>query len=102
MKGWLRRGGPGHAPSCREVGRLLQAYLDGQVDEVTTHRVAQHLEDCRRCGLEASTYRELKASLARSAPRLDRTAVERLRAFGASLSEQGPSAAEPGTGDSAS
>lgn len=66
------------------VARVLQSYVDGETDEVTARRVAAHLEDCRRCGLEAALYREIKNSLARrEAP--DQDAVARLRAFGESL-----------------
>ncbi len=71
--------------SCMQVMAVLQAYLDGQVDERTARRVAAHLDACRRCGLEADTYSEIKAALARQAPRLDRSAVDRLVAFGAAL-----------------
>jgi anti-sigma factor RsiW len=71
--------------SCMQVMRELQSYLDGHVDEVTARRLANHLEACRRCGLEAATYREIKASLARRATRLDSGALDRLRAFGAAL-----------------
>jgi anti-sigma factor RsiW len=76
--------------SCMQALRVLQSYLDGQTDEVTTGRVAKHLEACRRCGLEATTYREIKAALARSAAPVDRASLERLRAFGFSLARQGP------------
>jgi anti-sigma factor RsiW len=69
--------------------RILQSYLDGHTDEMTARRVAGHLEECRRCGLDAATYREIKASLARRAAPPDRDAVERLRAFGVSLAESG-------------
>jgi anti-sigma factor RsiW len=71
--------------SCMQVMRVLQSYLDGHTDEVTTRRVANHLEACRRCGLEAATYREIKASLARRAAPPDEAAVDRLRAFGTAL-----------------
>jgi len=71
--------------SCMQVMRVLQSYLDGHTDEVTTRRVATHLEACRRCGLEAATYREVKASLARRAALPDQNAVDRLRAFGTAL-----------------
>jgi hypothetical protein len=53
-------------------------------DEVTARQVAAHLEDCRRCGLEASVYREIHNALARRTEP-DTEAVTRLRAFGASL-----------------
>ena len=71
--------------SCMQVMRVLQSYLDGHTDEVTARRVANHLDACRRCGLEAATYREIKASLARRAATPDSDAVERLRAFGTAL-----------------
>jgi anti-sigma factor RsiW len=74
--------------SCMQVMRVLQSYLDGQTDQVTARRVATHLEACRRCGLEAATYREIKASLARKSPPLEQAAVERLRAFGADLAKE--------------
>lgn len=76
--------------SCMQVMRVLQSYLDGHTDEVTTRRVANHLDACRRCGLEAATYREIKASLARRAAPPDPTALERLRAFGSALSSGTP------------
>ena len=76
--------------SCMRVMRVLQAYLDGHVDEVTARRVANHLDACRRCGLEAATYREIKAALTRTGPPLDPSAVERLRSFGTGLAQQPP------------
>ncbi|KQX30699.1 hypothetical protein ASD97_12700 [Streptomyces sp. Root63] len=85
--------------NCMQVGRVLQSYLDGETDEVTARRVAAHLEDCRRCGLEASVYRELHDALARRAEP-GGGAVERLRAFGASLMSDPPAGdddAEHGT-----
>ncbi|GAC1311544.1 MAG: zf-HC2 domain-containing protein [Acidimicrobiales bacterium] len=71
--------------SCMQVMRVLQSYLDGQIDEVTARRVANHLEACRRCGLEASTYLEIKAALARKESEVDPRALDRLRAFGTAL-----------------
>lgn len=67
-----------------QVAHVLQSYLDGETDEVTARRVAAHLKDCRRCGLEVSVYREIHNALARRTEP-DAAAVERLRAFGESL-----------------
>lgn len=78
------------AASCREVARVLQRYLDGEADETTTRRVAMHLEDCRRCGLELHTYRALKAALVRRVPVVDELAVERLRSFARQIMEAPP------------
>jgi predicted anti-sigma-YlaC factor YlaD len=87
---WLRRHAVADRPlTCREVGRLLQRYLDGATDGQATARVAEHLEDCRRCGLDAGIYREIKASLARQAPTLPETSLARLRRFGDRLAADG-------------
>ena len=76
--------------SCGEVGKVLQRYLDGHVDELTAEKVAEHLEDCRRCGLELTVYTEIKASLARQSPEIPETALDRLRRFGEQLIDRSP------------
>jgi anti-sigma factor RsiW len=81
MNGWLTHR---QAAGCRQAGRLLQSYLDGELDEVTARRVAGHLEDCRRCGLEAATYTAIKSALARRGT-VPPGAAERLRVFGEDL-----------------
>lgn len=85
-------GGPDVA-SCREVGQALQSYLDGEVEGLTAERIHHHLELCRRCGMKADTYQQIKASLARRQAPVDPDAVARLRAFGEQLMER--EAAEP-------
>ena len=72
----------GRPPSreCAHVGRLLQQYLDGEIDEEAAQRVAAHLEICRHCGLEAETYRRLKAALAGQGG-ADESTLARLREF---------------------
>ena len=75
---------------CLRVTRVLQSYLDGEVDEVTSSMVAKHLEECRRCGLEASTYRAIKSAITQAGPDVapvDAEAVERLRRFAEDLAE---------------
>lgn len=72
---------------CKEVGRLLQSYLDGELDELWARRVARHLEDCRRCGMAVHTYTEIKRSLRHSADPLPEDTLHRLRAFGEELAE---------------
>lgn len=73
--------------SCRQIGRLLQAYLDRELDARTV-LVAEHLDACLRCGLEASGYRWLKARLAGLAPGDDERQLDRLRAFAAELVDE--------------
>lgn len=79
---------------CHQVAKVLQSYLDGEVEPATSSMVAAHLETCRKCGLEASTYRAIKAAIAAGAevsgPESD--AVERLRRFADGLEQgDGPS-----------
>ncbi|MDQ2706713.1 MAG: zf-HC2 domain-containing protein [Actinomycetota bacterium] len=74
---------------CLRTSRVLQAYLDGETDARTAGRVAHHLEDCRRCGLQASTYRAIKQVLAAGGGTVDELALHRLRAFTHSLSTTG-------------
>jgi anti-sigma factor (TIGR02949 family) len=81
-----RRGDP--EATCAEVARVLQSYLDGQVDEMTARRVARHLDACRRCGLEARTYEAIKEALARQRTDVDAAALEGLRSFGERLVER--------------
>lgn len=81
--------------SCREVGRVLQLYLDGQADELTARRVARHLDACRRCGLEAEVYTRIKEALARMEPDVSSLPLTRLREFARRLTEEGPGASAP-------
>ena len=67
---------------CAQVGKLLQSYLDGELDEMTSGKLAEHLDECRRCGLEAETYERIKLSLATHNPALeDDPVLKRLRDF---------------------
>lgn len=83
--------------SCRQVAEVLQRYLDAEVDDLTARRIARHLEECRRCGMELAVYQEIKASLSRSDQGVDEDALERLRRFGERLAHSDgtePDAAE--------
>jgi anti-sigma factor RsiW len=82
-----RRGGV----NCLQVARILQRYLDDQLDERAAAHVASHLDECRRCGLDAESYREVKRALASRARPPTSRQVERLTAFVAELvTEAGP------------
>jgi anti-sigma factor RsiW len=83
------RGRADRPMSCRQVGRLLQRYLDHDLDEVAARRIMRHLDDCRRCGLEAAAYTEIKASLARRGVNVPADTLDRLRAFGERLAREG-------------
>jgi anti-sigma factor RsiW len=74
---------------CPEVARLLQRYLDGELVEWRAREVRAHLRACRRCGLQAELYRNVKASLRRRQEPLPAESVERLRAFADRLVRDG-------------
>ncbi len=82
---WRSVIGTPNMASCLEVARVLQAYLDGEVDERTTRRVRRHLEVCRRCGLEATTYAEIKRALEHRREPVPDDTRERLRRFAEEL-----------------
>ncbi len=81
---------PGEPMTCPEVGRLLQRFLDDELnDEADAEMLSQHLELCRRCGLEAGTYRKIKTALASRRAEVPPESIERLRAFGEQLVGRG-------------
>lgn len=82
---WRSMAGTKDMASCREVARQLHFYLDGEIDDVAARRIARHLEVCRRCGLDASTYTEIKSALVRRGEPVPDEALERLRRFGSDL-----------------
>jgi anti-sigma factor RsiW len=71
--------------TCHEAGRVIQAFVDGEIAMPRRAEVAQHLEVCRRCGLEAHTYREIKAVIRRGGEEPATDSKERLRRFVATL-----------------
>ncbi len=81
---------------CMRTARVLQAYLDGEVTAAVAEAVSEHLEECRRCGLEASAYRAIKASVAAIADghpaEVDAAVIERLNGFAQGLSHSPPTA----------
>lgn len=70
---------------CHQVGEVLQEFLDGHIDADRARRIEAHLEECRRCGMEAETYERIKATLAEHRPHVPAESIERLREFGRRL-----------------
>ena len=79
-RSWIRRNRT--EVDCKEVGKVLQSYLDNDIEEGFAAKIAEHLEACKDCGLELETYERIKASLAGKMPEVDPAALARLRAFG--------------------
>ena len=72
---------------CLRTSRALQRYLDGESDDLTAARVAAHLEECRRCGLQARTYLAIKQALRSGSRDVDDLTLHRLHAFSRSLAD---------------
>lgn len=49
---------------CMRVGEVLQMYLDGEFDGDASW-IADHLDDCAHCGLEAEAIEAMKAAISR-------------------------------------
>lgn len=83
-------------PDCARVRKVLQAFLDGELDERHAGMVAAHLEHCERCGIEADVYQQVKTELRQLRADPDPAAMRRLRQFAAdiSTSEPGPEPSE--------
>lgn len=77
-------------PGCEEVGAVLQAYLDGELGPEDGELVAEHLEHCDRCEIEAATVSKVVDSIRRQRPDLDAESLQRLRRFVEELDEPGP------------
>ncbi|MEO7126560.1 MAG: anti-sigma factor [Nakamurella sp.] len=73
---------------CKKIAGILQAYLDGEAGPAAARRVAEHLDVCRKCGLDANTYLAIRSALAarNQAPAED-GAIDRLRHFAEQLAE---------------
>ena len=68
-------------PSCHEIMKVLQAYLDGEVDVETAREVANHLEECTACSHESDVYERIKANLATRRRDIDPQIRAALEAF---------------------
>ena len=94
MSTWIARDNLTGSLACWRVQRMLQSYLDEELEAAAAGRVTRHLEGCHQCGQEAAPYRAITASLRlrRSAP----DAAQRLRDFGeALLDDPGKSSRSP-------
>lgn len=78
--------------SCLEIARIMQSYVDEEMDELTARRVAWHLEICRECGLEVETYIEIKKAISRRHGSIPTDTLLRLEEFARNLTEEPPPA----------
>ena len=60
-----QEGGEGYMYTCREIEKLLDTYIDGELDEPRRLRVEAHLQGCALCG-RLARCKEEEARLIRS------------------------------------
>ena len=71
--------------SCVQVARKLQQYLDGDLVGARRDKVAAHLAECRRCGLDEASYQAISAALERRRTEVPPEPMNRLRQFAMDL-----------------
>lgn len=55
--------------SCRESLRLLQEYMDGELDDLTTAQVEEHFRVCQACYPHLNLERRFRERLRRASER---------------------------------
>jgi mycothiol system anti-sigma-R factor len=54
--------------NCEETTKLMDGYLDGELDPITSQTIEQHLRDCRRCEQAYEAQTVLTHAISRGAP----------------------------------
>ena len=54
--------------NCEEIKNLMDAYLDGELDPVTSQKVEQHLRDCQKCEQAYEVETAMAHAISRAAP----------------------------------
>jgi len=55
--------------NCEEAIKLMDGYLDGELDPITSQTIEQHLRDCRNCEQAYDTHRALVRAIGSAVPR---------------------------------
>ncbi len=76
--------------SCHQVLEVMQAYIDGEVDEQVALNVVEHLEMCSQCAHEVDLFKRIQASVRERADEIDPRIIERLTAYAQELSSSDP------------
>jgi anti-sigma factor RsiW len=54
--------------NCEEATNLMDGYLDGELDPITSQTIEQHLRECRNCDQAYKTHRSLVRALGNATP----------------------------------
>ena len=54
--------------TCDEAIKLMDGYLDGELDPITNQTIEQHLRECQKCGEAYKTHSALIRSIGKATP----------------------------------
>ena len=54
--------------NCEQATELMDGYLDGELDPITSQAIEQHLRDCHNCEQAYKAYTALSHAISRGAP----------------------------------
>ena len=54
--------------TCEEAIKLMDGYLDGELDPMTSQKIEQHLRACRKCEQAYEAHTALAHAISRGAP----------------------------------
>ena len=54
--------------NCEEAAKLMDGYLDGELDPVTSQKIEQHLRDCRKCEQAYEVETAMAHAISQAAP----------------------------------
>ena len=54
--------------NCEETTKLMDGYLDGELDPITNERIEHHLQDCNNCDQAYKTHSSLIRAVSNAAP----------------------------------
>jgi anti-sigma factor RsiW len=54
--------------NCEETKKLMDGYLDGELDPITSQTIEQHLAECPRCGQAYTTHGSLIRAIGNTTP----------------------------------
>ena len=54
--------------NCEEIANLMDGYLDGELDALTSQKIEQHLRDCRKCEEAYEVETAMAHAISQAAP----------------------------------
>src|ERR1700680_735111 len=54
--------------NCEEATKLMDGYLDGELDPITSQTIEQHLQECHNCDQAYKTHDSLIHAIGKATP----------------------------------